>query len=291
MGTRIDSIAVVNGGRRRRHSARRIADAAARACLADARVTASDVDLLVNAGVYRDDNLGEPALAALIQEDIGANPGDPPVGGHGTFSFDIGNGSCGVLTGLQLVDGLLATGTAERALVVASDADPGRRVTRDFPFGATGGAALSAWDDTLDGFAGFRWATHPEFADLFVADVRFDGRRNVLDVREAPEFAARAATCAGDAAGKLLAELGVAAQDVDAVVVSPLSAAFVGGLAEAMDVPSDRVVHPPSRNAHTAALLFSLESLLHDPAHHDARTILFVTAGAGITIGTALYRR
>jgi 3-oxoacyl-[acyl-carrier-protein] synthase III len=291
MGTRIDSIAVVSGGLRRRHSARRLADAAARACLTDANVAASDVDLLVNAGMYRDGNLGEPALAALIQEDIDANPGDPPVGGPGTFSFDVANGSCGVLTGLQLVDGLLATGTAGRALVVASDANPGRGMTRTFPFGATGGAALCDWDDATQGFTGFRWAVHPEFAELLVADVRFDGHRNVLDVREAPEFAARAAICGADVAAKLLADHGLTTCDVDAVIACPLSHGFVAALADAMDLSREQIVDPPSRGAHTAALLISLRSVLHDPDARSARTLLFVAAGAGITIGTALYRR
>ena len=46
-------------------------------CLDRAGRTAHDVDLLVNAGIYRDRNLGEPALAAMIQQDIGANPEDP----------------------------------------------------------------------------------------------------------------------------------------------------------------------------------------------------------------------
>src|SRR6476661_6462331 len=122
MGTIIDRLGITQGGWRSRHSALQLAVSAANSCLQDARRDADAVDLLVNAGIYRDGNLGEPALAALMQEDIGANPGDPPVGGHGTFSFDISNGSCGVLTGLQLVDGLLATGTANRALVIASDA-------------------------------------------------------------------------------------------------------------------------------------------------------------------------
>ena len=35
------------------------------------------MDLLINAGIYRDRNLGEPALAAMIQQDIGAHPEDP----------------------------------------------------------------------------------------------------------------------------------------------------------------------------------------------------------------------
>jgi 3-oxoacyl-[acyl-carrier-protein] synthase-3 len=32
------------------------------------------LDLLVNANVYHDKIMNEPALASLIQEDIGANP-------------------------------------------------------------------------------------------------------------------------------------------------------------------------------------------------------------------------
>ena len=95
---------------------------------------ADDVDLLVNAGIYRDRNLAEPALAALIQEDIGANPEDPHGDRHGTFSFDIANGTCGVLTGLQIVDGFLRSHTIRCALITASDADPGRGMSEHFPF-------------------------------------------------------------------------------------------------------------------------------------------------------------
>ena len=38
------------------------------------------MDMLINAGVYREDSMGEPALAALVQEDIGANLGRSPAG-------------------------------------------------------------------------------------------------------------------------------------------------------------------------------------------------------------------
>ena len=67
----------------------------------------NDLDLLVNAGLYRDRNLGEPALASMIQEDVRRHPEDPHPGGHGTFSFDVANGACGVLTALQIADRFL----------------------------------------------------------------------------------------------------------------------------------------------------------------------------------------
>ena len=93
MGTVIDRLDVTEGRWRTRHSALHLAVASARTCLQRAGRDPDDVDLLINAGIYRDRNLAEPALAALIQEDVGANPEDPHREGHGTFSFDVANGA------------------------------------------------------------------------------------------------------------------------------------------------------------------------------------------------------
>src|SRR5450755_3014038 len=77
MGARIEeAVAQAGPGHGwRKVTARRLADTAARTCLARAGKEASDVDMLINAGVYREDSMGEPALATLIQEDIGAIQG------------------------------------------------------------------------------------------------------------------------------------------------------------------------------------------------------------------------
>ena len=78
MGTRIEAASARTSHGLRKPTARRLADAAARTCLAHAGKEPGDVDMLINAGIYREDSMGEPALAALIQEDIGANLGQPP---------------------------------------------------------------------------------------------------------------------------------------------------------------------------------------------------------------------
>jgi 3-oxoacyl-[acyl-carrier-protein] synthase III len=126
VGTVIDRVTLARGGWRNRHSALHLAVSTAKDCLQQAGRDPHDVDLLVNAGIYRDSNIAEPALAAMIQQDIGANPEDPHADTHGTFSFDISNGTCGVLTALQIVDGFLKSHAIDCALIVASDADPGR---------------------------------------------------------------------------------------------------------------------------------------------------------------------
>ena len=141
MGARIEAASALTGHGLRRPTARRLADAAARACLAARGKGAGDVDMLINAGIYREDNMGEPALAALIQEDIGANLGQPPAGGRGTFSFDLINGTCGVISAIQLESGLLRSGVIRLGAIVTSDVDPrARDLGRALPAGRGGDA-------------------------------------------------------------------------------------------------------------------------------------------------------
>ena len=143
MGTIIDHTTVTAAVPADRESALRIAVAAAKACLHEADCDPNELDLMINAGIYRDRNMGEPALAALIQQDIGAHPEDPHADTHGTFSFDIANGVCGPLTALRVADGFFRSGSVRRALVVTSDADPGYGMIHDFPFAGVGGALVA----------------------------------------------------------------------------------------------------------------------------------------------------
>ena len=287
MPTTIESVATATGGRWRRPSAHGLADAVARRALDGADLPATEVDLLINAGLYHDRNLGEPALAALIQEDIGANPEDPHAGGHGTFSFDVANGSCGMLTGLQVADGFLRAGTIRHALIVASDARPGRRMAPGFPFAPTGAAIVCGWRPDGRGIQGFRFANPPAGpGDGLRATVVFAGRRNRLTISEEAGFAAAAGAWAGEVADKLLADHGLHAGDVDVVVANPLTAAFLDALAERLGVDRARMAEPAGgRTAHTAGLGMALAA-----AGLEAGTALLVSAGAGPVAGAALLR-
>jgi 3-oxoacyl-[acyl-carrier-protein] synthase-3 len=285
--TTIESVATAEGSRWRRPSAHGLADEVARRALAGAGLPVADVDLLINAGIYHDHNLGEPALAALIQEDIGANPEDPHAGGHGTFSFDVANGSCGMLTGLQVADGFLRAGTIRHALIVASDARPALRMAKGFPFSPTGAAIVCGWRPDGRGIQALRFASPPaDSGDGLRATVRFAGRRNRLTISEEAGFAAAAGAWAGEVADKLLADHGLHAGDIDVVVANPLTGAFLDALAERLGVDRARMAEPASgRAAHTAGLGMALAA-----ADLEGGTALLVSAGAGPVAGAALLR-
>ncbi|BBZ45370.1 3-oxoacyl-ACP synthase [Mycobacterium parmense] len=289
MGTVIDRIDVARPRWRDRHSALHLAVAAAKGCLHGAGCDPAELDLVVNAGVYRDRNMGEPALAALIQDDIGANPEDPHPGAHGTFSFDIANGACGVLTGLQIVDGFLRSRSVRRALVVASDADPGHGMSRRFPFSASGAALLCGWSDDDCGLSRVLWVhDYEDDTEAFTATVGFADARNVLRFTESPDADERFAVAAARAARACLDAHAVGLSDLGAIIAAPARPEFRAALSRRLGVAVERVVVADDERMHTAALAAALGRQAGGPP--AGSVVLLVAAGAGVTAGAALYR-
>jgi 3-oxoacyl-[acyl-carrier-protein] synthase III len=288
MGTVIDGLHVTRGNWRSRRSALQLAVAAAKGCLVHAETTPSDLDLLINAGIYRDRNLGEPALAAIIQDDIGANPEDPHDDAHGTFSFDIANGACGVLTALQIADGFLRSHTISQAMVVASDADPGRRASERFPFSPAGAALLCKWSDQDDGLRQIHWANHPDCGENFRASIDFDMSRNVLRFRQSTAIATELAAAGAEAVRGCLEEAKLDLSDIPLIIAAPADRRYRVELAAKLGLPVERIVVAADERMHTASLIAALRSEIETvPA---GTPVMLVAAGAGIVAGAALYR-
>ena len=292
MGTVIDRVDVAHPRWRGRHSALHLAVTAAKDCLQRAGCDPGELDLVINAGLYRDRNLGEPAFAALIQDDIGANPEDPHAGAHGTFSFDVANGACGVLTALQIVDGFLRTGSIHRALVVASDADPGHGMSEHFPFSATGAALLCGWSDDDYGLSRVSWVNAndaPDEAEVFSATVGFADARNVLRFNQSAAMDEQFAAAAAEAVRACLDAHSVQLSDVDMIVAAPARPGYRAALSSRLGVGVEQINIADDQRMHTAALAAAFEGQLE--LLSAGTQVLFVAAGAGVTAGAALYRQ
>jgi 3-oxoacyl-[acyl-carrier-protein] synthase-3 len=288
MGTVIERIALTSGRWRTRHSALRLAVSAAQRCLRDGQHDARDVDLLINAGVYRDRNLGEPALAALIQHDIGANPERPHLGGHGTFSFDISNGACGILTALQIADGFLTSRTIDTALIVAGDADPGHGMSENFPFAPAAAAVLCRRGDEHSGLGRVHYHSQHDTRESFVATVGLVDRKNVLRFSVTDKCDSDFADAAARAAVACLSSEDVVVDDLDAVIAAPARDGYRIALADRLGVRPDRILVAADPDMHTAALAAAFNGAAG--SIRPGGRIMLLTAGAGTTAGAALYR-
>ena len=290
MGTTIDGIGLATAAWRSRKSALRLADTAASRAMADAELAPHDVDLLINCGLYRDRNLGEPAMAALIQEDIAINTEDPHAGAHGTFSFDVANGACGVLTGLQIVDRFAQATTIRHGLIVASDADPGHRLARGFPFSAAGGALACGWTDDERGLGEMRWGSWPDDGLSFRSTVGQRGKRNLLEVDIDESFGDRAGSAAAKVAADVLDDACLRAEDIRTVVLAPSNEVLVRAFVEHASFPSGLIVTAPDARLHTAAFVVALDGARRAGRLRSGDVALLVCASAGITAGACVYR-
>jgi 3-oxoacyl-[acyl-carrier-protein] synthase-3 len=272
-----------------------LAARAAAAALARARREASDLDLILCAGIYRDGHVGEPAMAPLVQARLGAGLDPPSRGerGRSVLSFDVANGGCGVLDAARLADGLLRSGRAERALVVAADVDPAPGASRGLDFDPAGGALLLRAGANGEGFTAFASESFAKHADLAGAALRWVGPPaggHELVRHEDPRYADECARCAASAAARFLSQEKIARRDVDLVLPAQSPRGFPEALAERAGL-AGRVIDATAElgSFYTAGLPAAVAAAQRSGAWQRARTVLFVAVGAGLDVALALY--
>lgn len=263
-----------------------LAGRAARGCLARARVSASSIGVLVNVGVYREHNTFEPAMAALVQKEIGINLdyiADPePAAG---FSFDLMNGACGVLNAVQVGQALLATGSTERLLITAADVHPGGDADRDpgYPYADLAGAFLL--ERSADPGAGFGPVRHytadgPTGVEGYLDTAAMGTQgRTAITVRHEPGHRARLSELAARVVTEYAEEFGV---DLDRTLVIGPSATT------AADTAGDAA--RAGGEPHTAAPVLGYLRAMDGVRRDDYDQFLFVSVGAGPSAACAVYR-
>jgi 3-oxoacyl-[acyl-carrier-protein] synthase-3 len=272
--------------------------AAAHECLRRSGVDPGRVDLLINTGIYRDANMVEPAMAALIQQDVGLNldyvKNPAPTA---AFSFDLMNGACGVLNAVQVGASYLDSGNAEYVLVVSGDAHPdGGAPTPDHPYATVGAAMLLARvPDPGAGFGPVRTAADPGGGPGAEGYLRLDrmgtaGRRQ-LTVERAPSYLDRLVDFAADTARRYAAE-----ERVDLgralLLTSQPAPDFAARLADRLGVdPAAAVaVTGVEGDPHTSALTFAYHQAAERGLLAGRDQLLFVAAGSGLSVACAGYR-
>ncbi|MGX1805536.1 hypothetical protein ACWIGI_07455 [Nocardia sp. NPDC055321] len=284
----ISSVAVEIGG----GSSIEQAASAARRAVAEAGATPESIDALINTGVYRDSNMVEPAMSALIQQQAGIGleyqRGDVPC-----LSFDLMNGATGVLNAVQVSQALLASPTVHRVLVVSGDAHPAKSPAPQpgFPIKPVGAAMVLEKATGTGGFGQLHISAtdaRPEpVGYVRLPDMGTTGRgtitvdRTVNSVEDLLHHAVSAATEALEVAGVDPARV--------LLISNRPTAEFPELLAERLGLAA---VHAGDTqgDAHTSALPAAYLSARADGLLAGRDVALFVAAGAGPSAAAIAYR-
>lgn len=269
---------------------------AARECLHQAGLPPEEVELLIYIGVFRDDNMIEPAIAPLIQKALGVNP-DPVQNGHRTFAFDINDGKQGFLTAARVADSFFQTGAAKNALIVGGDIHPSKTTPTDFPFSTVASATLLTYSqDPLKGFAGFHFQTSANGSAGLTANVDLSANatknRERLILTRPDHYENSLLAFTASMLENLAAGGKVDFSAVDHVIVSRPGGAFRKRVLGALGL-NDTVLAASLpialSDAHTSALPLHYQHLAGTGLLKENQTILFVSAGAGLSACCCLY--
>ena len=117
----IESVGRVNGDHEFNRDALELARLAAEDCLGRSSYCREEIEMLIHSGIYRNDFLSEPAMAALLAGELKINDDIESPEERKTFAFDIFNGPLGVLNSCFIAAQMIQGGRSQTALLVASE--------------------------------------------------------------------------------------------------------------------------------------------------------------------------
>ncbi len=306
MGAIIDSVAFAKPGLNPfRKGSVDLEMKAGKKCLRRAKLSANDLEVIINAGVYRDKHIGEPSIASFLQRRMGAN--NLYKGVSRTFSFDLNNGGCGFLTGIRLVNGFIESGTIECGMVAAGDVNSDGKTSIGFDLSPSAAAIILSKGSKKRGFLSFHSETFPEQINLFKGELKWEGgglesgkrptrwrSGNRLRITMSSKYARLCSECSALALIKFLKQLSLKLEDIDLIIPSQYPENYPALLSEitVMKGMKGKILAASKLlgNPHTAGIGGALDIAFKEGRFQKAKNVIFLSVGSGITIALAYYR-
>lgn len=271
---------------------------AAKECIASAGIGMEDIGILINLGIYKEDNIGEPAMAALIQKQLrlNADPVKQSPAEKTTFCFDLLNGSCGFLNAMQILGALMKNDQIQYALIVSSDVHPSRNQLTEFPYSSYGAAVIVTHaSEENKGFRNVAIKTSENDGYLGVFGYHDflkcgkEGRHHVI-VEIDDDYINRLQEFAAKTVKEYIDSEKIDLSNVKLISSEPVKD-FGKEIAKLIGLNEDLVVkiYETYGDPHTAALSIGYHLALNQNKIKEGDKVLFVGASSGLTSACGLY--
>lgn len=277
-------------------SPRRAADLAAQAarrCLSHSGVGPEQLSLIIYAGVYREDFMAEPAIAALVAHELSANEDIESPYSPKTLAFDVLNGAVGFLNACQVGVQMIGAGKAEHAMVVAAEIENNSVDSRHPLYGIseTGSAVILGRAYGNSGFGQFVFHHHPEYGAALETYLQQGSGKSWLQIDRDPNLAAQYLDCIPAAVEELLKLEELDCSQIAAVFPPHLSRADCTELAARLNIPISRFVDLATESdLFSSCLPYGLERAWRHQLVSPGDIGLVVSVGSGIEVGCTTYR-
>lgn len=268
-----------------------LAAAAAKAALAQAKLEAAAIDLIVVATATPDQTF--PATATRVQEKLGLTRG---------VAFDVQAVCSGFIFALTVADNFLRLGQANRALVIGAETfsrildweDRGTCVLFGDGAGAVVLEARAGQGSTDDrGILVSRIHSDGRYHDLLYVDGGPSSTQTTGHVKmEGKEVFRHAVTNLAAVVGETLAAAGLKATDLDWIVPHQANKRILDATAKKLGLGADKVIVTVDHHANTSAasVPLALAEAVADGRIQAGQLVLLEAMGGGFTWGASLIR-
>lgn len=272
-------------------------EAAAQNALSQVSYDKSEIDLLIFSGIYRDDYISEPAIAALAQGRMGINGDIETQQDKKTFALDIMNGALGTLNAVYSAIGLIKAQRAHKALVVASEVENNRQSKHE-EYGLVGiaetGSALLLEEspDGKTGFGNFVFRDFPEYVGLRNVHSTPEPQNNQLVMlnKTDPQIVQAYLRCIRETVAELLKIEQLEMSQISVILPPQISSTFVDELSNELNVAREHFVDvQPEHDLFTSSLAYSFADVQQQHKAQAGDIGLIINVGAGIQVGCATY--
>ncbi len=252
---------------------------ASRMALESAGVSAEELQVVIVGTLTPEKRF--PSTACLLQAELGVRNG---------YAFDVSAACSGFLYAMELADGLIKSGKADKVLVVGTEklseiVDWSDRSTCVLFGDGAGAVVVTRSGDESDVLAS---SMHSEGGlwDLLYAEkcgfIKMKGRELFKVAVRNMESACRS----------VLDRAGVSAEQVDLVIPHQANVRIINSLAEKLGIPQEKVFVNIDRygNTSAASIPIALHEALKEGRVRRGDLILFTAMGGGLTWGATLIR-
>ena len=290
---RIEGVGTAPAGQSTLRRAVDLAVQGATACLDHSGLDRAALGLIIYAGVYRDDFMCEPAIAALVAGELGVNDDVESPDGPKTLAFDVLNGAVGFLNACHVAIQMIGAEKAEHAMVLASEIENNTPESGHplLGIGETGSAVILGRTEGAAGFGRFVFHHHPEHADALATYTRHCDGQTWLQIDRDPKLAAHYLDCIPAAVEELLQLEGLDCSEIAVVFPPYLPLADRTDLAGRIKIPSSRFVDLAAEaDPFSSSLPYGLEHAWRHKLVSSGDIGLIVSVGSGLQVGCTTYR-
>jgi amino acid adenylation domain-containing protein len=262
-------------------------------CLAASSYERQDIDLVLYAGVYRDELTCEPAIASILEGDLKINDAIETPEDKKTFAFDVFNGALGFLNACHTAIGMLHAGKANNAMILAAEIENNREIYPSELLGVEETGSALILDKSPDGTTGFGNFVFKYFTDYIEAfDAHSEMRNGKMTMRymQDPRLKDYYLQCIQATVGELLTIEGLDLSQIKVVLPPQISSAFIDALSAGMNVGREKFVDVQNqRDLFTSSLPYALQSARDQQLVQPGDVALLISVGSGIQVGCATY--